>query len=161
MKFMSLALATALAAIVGCAQPAAAQTQDQTGAAASERPASYGNGNATVGSGHSEDRGYDDRRPMVMPARPMAPQRRMMLRGMGAQFHFARGNARIDVTCSVQEDTEACVRAAGLLIDKIAELHGREGRSDMTGSANRDGRRAGADPESEDHDGEGALGERM
>jgi hypothetical protein len=96
-----------------------------------------------------------------MRMRPMLPQRRM-LRGTAAHFHFARGNARMDITCSVQEDTEACVRAAGELIDKIAELHRGAGGGDnnnMSGSAGRGDQ--GADAQNEDQDDGGALGERM
>jgi hypothetical protein len=158
MKIASLALATALAAFVGCAQPAAAQTQDQTGAAAADQATPDNSGSATTGSGRSEERGYDDGRPMVMPTRPMLPRRQFMLRGGGAQFHFARGKARIDVTCSAQEDTQACVRAAGELIDKIAELEGAH-RDNTTGSAGRDSDHPNAAaPTDDDQD---AAGERM
>jgi hypothetical protein len=60
---------------------------------------------------------------------------RMMLRAMGgARFHFSRGNGNIDVRCSVQEDMQACVRAAGELLDKIAAMH-RGVHGDTTGSA--------------------------
>ncbi|MGN6570651.1 MAG: hypothetical protein ACTHLO_04470 [Pseudolabrys sp.] len=177
MKTASLALAAALATIVGCAPPAAAQTQDQTGAATVDRAAPDDNGSAaTNGVGNSEQRddmrGEDrdnpadsanaprqwrDRGPMVMPMRPMLPQRRMMMRGTGAHFHFARGKARIDVTCSPQEDTEACVRAAGELIDKIAELRGGANRDNTTGSADRDNDRSAT----QNDDDQDAPGERM
>src|SRR3569832_1366547 len=151
MKSASLALATALAAIVGCAQPAAAQTQDRTGAAPADQGAPDEDGNSR---GQARERG-----PMTMPTRPMMPLRRMMVMGgAGARFHFARGNARIDVTCSAQEDTQACVRAAGEFIDKIAELHGAD-RDTTTGSdARGDNRPNGAAPGDDD---QGALGERM
>ena len=176
MNIASLALATALAAIVGCAQTAVAQTQDQTGAATAAQATP--DDNATTGSGNSASRDDDDRNaatsgqpgeetsaqpwrdcgPMVMRMRPTMP-RRQMLRGTGAHFHFARGKARIDVTCSVQEDTEACVRAAGKLIDKIAELRSGRDRSNMSGSAERDDEHSGA--QSEDRDDSGESGERM
>ena len=95
---------------------------------------------------------------MVMRMRPMMPQRRMMMHGAAEHFHFARGKARMDVTCSAQEDTEACVRAAGMLIDKLAEL--RDGRRDSTtGSGRGSGDRPNAAaPEDDD---QGAPGERM
>jgi hypothetical protein len=178
MKPTSLALAAALATIVGWAQPAAAQTQDRTGVAPADQAAPGDDGNATNGSGRADEddnwrggqngsAGNDgnsrgqarERGPMTMPMRPMMPQRRMMVMGgAGARFHFARGNARIDVTCSAQEDTQACVRAAGELIDKIAELHGA-GRDTTTGSDERgDNRPNGTTPGDDD---QGALGERM
>jgi hypothetical protein len=54
-----------------------------------------------------------------------------------AQFHFARGKTRIDVRCSVQEDTQACVRGATELFDAIAQLrNGR--RDDRSGAATGD-----------------------
>lgn len=164
MKIVSLALASGLAIAAAGVQPAAAQTQDQTGVATVERSAPDDAGSATTGSGHAEDRsddrGYDEGHRMVMPMRAAQPHRRMMMRGAAAHFHFARGNARMDVTCSVQEDTEACVRAAGELIDKIAELHrGGGDRDSMNGSAGQGDERSGA--QSEDQDESGAPGERM
>ena len=177
MKTASLALAAALAITVVCTQPAAAQTQDQTGAATADKAAPDDTGNATTGSGRSDESGdwrrddrensadggnsrrqWTDRAPMAMPMRPMWPRRRMMMQGQAAHFHFARGNARIDVTCSAQEDTEACVRGAGELIDKIAELHGAS-RDNTAGRAGRgDDRSNAATPNDDDQD---AAGERM
>jgi len=181
MKIVSLALASGLAVIAASAQTAIAQTQDQTGAATVDRSQPSDNGSATSGSGHADRRGdwrrdddkdstvgradekesnrrWNDRGPTVMGMRPMMPHRRMMLRGQAAHFHFARGNARIDVTCSVQEDTEACVRAAGTLIDKIAELHrGGRDRDNMNGSAGGGDERSGNDEGAE----QGSPGERM
>ena len=44
-------------------------------------------------------------------------------RGMGrcdgVQFHFARGNERIDIQCPADQNMESCVRAASQLIDKV------------------------------------------
>ena len=176
MNIASFALASAVAAVIGCAQPALAQSQDQTGAANRSSPGSGMNGammnrgsmmndmdrgNATTGAGNDErsgnrrdddennsaaERGGDgnqhrrwsgnDR--MGMGMGPMMMRRRhQMMRAMGgAQFHFARGKARIDVRCSVQEDMQACVRAATELLDKIAALrNGGPRRGDTTGSA--------------------------
>lgn len=63
---------------------------------------------------------------------PMARHRVMMRALGGAQFHFARGKSRIDVRCSVQEDTRACVQAAKELLGAIAQMrHG-----DRSGAAN-------------------------
>ncbi|HXD44180.1 MAG TPA: hypothetical protein VN655_03515 [Pseudolabrys sp.] len=155
MNIASLALATALAAILGCAQPAFAQTQDQTGAT---NPDSMNNGAGDDGNGNS--RSWAERRSMTIG--PMWRHRRMMIGAAGAggaHFHFARGKARIDVTCSVQEDTEACVRAAGQLIDKIAELRGGGPDRDNTTGAAGSGERAG--PSSNESDDTGAPGERM
>ena len=193
MKIAPLALASALAAVVGCAQPALAQTQDQTGAAMNRNGAAMTNRDGSTGAGaangdadrdrattgaaqdqqrgnlrddenedsaaanngnnwNNRDRRWSNRAPMMMG--PMwRRHRQMMLGGAGAaQFHFARGKARIDVRCSVQEDTQACVRAAGELLDKIAQLH-RGGRDDTTGSAGRDNDRSGGPaPEDQQED---------
>ena len=100
MKTASLALAAALAITVVCTQPAAAQTQDQTGAATADKAAPDDTGNATTGSGRSDESGdwrrddrensadggnsrrqWTDRAPMAMPMRPMWPRRRMMMQG--------------------------------------------------------------------------------
>jgi hypothetical protein len=40
----------------------------------------------------------------------------------GAHFHFARGNARIDIQCPPQNDMQSCVQAAGQLLDKISSV---------------------------------------
>jgi hypothetical protein len=171
--------ALVLAAAIGCAQPAFAQTQDQTGAmptdqASQDAHATTGAGSAGRGNwrddeqdsaaserdGSGNSRGqWNDRGRMVMRMGPMWRHRQMMMGAMGAHFRFTRGNARIDVRCSVQEDTEACVRAAGQLIDKIAELHESADRDNTTGSAGDGGdRRGGAASEDEQSD---APGERM
>jgi len=89
-------------------------------------------------------------------------QRQMMHAMGGAQFHFARGKTRIDVRCSVQEDTQACVRGATELLDAIAQL--RNGRhDDRSGAATGDGQgetngSAAAPNGEQDQD---APGERM
>jgi hypothetical protein len=98
-------------------------------------------------------------------------RRRMMMQAMGgARFHFTRGNARIDVRCSAQEDMQACVRAAGELLDKVAELHGARG-ANTTGSAagensgatndTTNGSANGATPSTPDHQPSTSPGERM
>jgi hypothetical protein len=118
---------------------------------------------ANNGSNWNRNRRWSNRAPMMMG--PMwRRHRQMMLGGAGgAQFHFARGKARIDVRCSVQEDTQACVRAAGELLDKIAQLH-RSGRDDTTGSAGRDDDRSGGpapEDQQEDRAAPAGPGERM
>ena len=209
MNIASFALASAVAAVIGCAQPALAQSQDQTGAANRSSPGSGMNGammnrgsmmndmdrgNATNGAGNDQrsgnrrddedennsaaERGGDgnqhrrwsgnDR--MGMGMAPMMMWRRQMMRATGgAQFHFARGKARIDVRCSVQEDMQACVRAATELLDKIAALrNGGPRRGDTTGSATGgdDGRSNGGQAGSQsddrgDRNAPGSPGERM
>jgi hypothetical protein len=174
MNIASLALASALAAAIGCAQPAMAQSQDQTGATANQngsRIRGYMNGpmmnhgsmmngtdqNESTTGANARDRAMNERtdddsdngggnwnwhhRRRWSDVGPMRGQmgpmwgRRMMMRAMGgARFHFARGNARIDVRCPPDEDVRACVKAAGELLDKIAELH-NGGRGNTTGSA--------------------------
>jgi len=161
MTIAKLALASTVAAVLGCAQPAFAQSQDQTGASPNQdqtgmshpspdRGSIMNDGSITTGTGRDDDeddnadnrddnwnsqrgRRYGEGGRMgggmmsggMMAGRmgQMARRRQMMLRAMGgAHFHFARGNATIDVRCSVQEDTQACVRAAAELLDKIGEL---------------------------------------
>ena len=75
---------------------------------------------------------------MHMGMGQMWRQRQMMHAMGGAQFHFARGKTRIDVRCSVQEDTQACVRGATELLDAIAQL--RNGRHDDRSVARSDTR---------------------
>jgi len=169
MTIAKLALASAVAAVLGCAHPAFAQSQDQTGASPNQdqtgmshpspgRGQIMNDGSITTGAGRGDDEddnadnrddnwnsqrgrryGQDWRMgggmmgggvgPMAGRLGQMARRRQMMLRAVGgAHFHFARGNATIDVRCSVQEDTQACVRAAGELLDKIGEL--RDGGRD-------------------------------
>lgn len=172
MKPASFALASTLAAAIACAQPTLAQTPDQTGATnqgsgtMNGHAATNGTGRGGMTEGRGDDRqdtmrdndedsaatgggNWNSRRPMTMG--PMWRHRRLMLGGAGgAHFHVARGKARIDVTCSVQEDTEACVRAAGQLLDKIAELHGGRG-SNTTGSAGHNEHPAAALPDDDDN----------
>lgn len=191
MNIASLALASALAALLGCAQPALAQTQDQTGATNPSR-GSVGNdaaaNNDSGRDGMTMGRGSDDRqggmrddndddsaanrsgnwnsrrqwsehRPMMMG--PMWRRRMMLMDGAGgAQFHFRRGKARIDIRCSVQEDTETCVRAAGQLLNQIAKLHDGTGGNDNTTGAAGPEEQPGATPGSGEDD-TGAPGERM
>jgi hypothetical protein len=178
MKPTSLALAATLALAAGGIAPASAQTRDQTGAAtqAHRVPGGDGGASATTGAGTSDERSlrgdeddasapernarrhWSDRGPMAMPMRPPWPHRRMMMMGGGAQFHFARGKARIDVTCSPQEDTQACARAAGDLIDKIAALQRARGDTTMGSGGRGDAGPDAAAPSDDDQD---AAGERM
>jgi hypothetical protein len=184
MNIASLALASALALTLGCAQPALAQTQDQTGATnpsgsglnkgataneTDRNPMTTGRGD----NGDNDDQGaaangsdnwnsrrqWSEHRPMMMG--PMWRRRMMLMDGAGgAQFHFRRGKARIDIRCSVQEDTETCVRAAGQLLDQIAKLHEGTGGNDNTTGAAGPEEQPGATPGSGEDD-TGAPGERM
>ena len=53
----------------------------------------------------------------------MGQERGWGRRGMGhchgVQFHFARGNERIDIQCPADQNVESCVSAASQLIDKV------------------------------------------
>jgi hypothetical protein len=172
MNIASFALTATVVAVLGCAQPASAQSQDQTGATNRTGPGTAMNGammnrgammndedhgNATTGTANDERSGNDhddddntaanrgdDRNPgrrwsgnwhMHMGMGPMGWQRPMMRAPGGAQFHFARGNSRIDVRCSVREDTRACVQAATKLLDAIAQLRNGD-HADRSGAAN-------------------------
>lgn len=152
MKIAALALASTFALAIGCAQPVLAQTQDQTGAGnqpyAQDR-SDTDNGNATTGANTDEqngtwrddngereggrgDRQWNERRMGMGPM--MWRRHQMMMNTMGgARFHFARGNARIDIRCPAQANLQACVHAATELLDKIAEL--QHGGDNTTGSA--------------------------
>ena len=48
------------------------------------------------------------------------PMGRMMQMSKAAQFHFSRGDSRVDIRCAADEPTKACVDAAGALLDKLA-----------------------------------------
>jgi hypothetical protein len=152
MKIAALALASTFALAVGCAQPAFAQTQDQTGAGNqpyAQDQSDMNNNNATTGANTDEQNGnwrdedgaragwrqdhqwHEGR----MGMGPMMWRRhQMMLNAMGgARFHFARGKARMDIRCPAQGNLQACVHAATELLDKLAEL--RHGGDNTTGSA--------------------------
>jgi hypothetical protein len=43
----------------------------------------------------------------------------------GTSFHFRKGDASIDITCSDQEPVQACVTAAGSLLDKIGSMQSK------------------------------------
>jgi hypothetical protein len=211
MNMASLAFASALAAVVGCAQPALAQSQDQTGAttnqngssmngpAASPGPgmnganrsgdettggANPGSDNGAMDNDEDNDRAADrdgDWHRQRDGHRPMGEmgmmwRHRMMMRAAGgARFHFARGNARIDVRCPADEDVRVCVRAAGELLDKIAELHngGRGGNTTGSGSGLENDETGGAGaspngqpseqnpPAQQNQNGSGIPGQRM
>ena len=148
MKTISLALASALTAVIGFAQPVLAQSLDQSG---SSNQRSAGNsddmdrgGAMTSGQSRSDDRGSwrgrrdeDSSGPgrtgsgerhgggMEMRRGLMERHHQMMMGGTsGARFRFTRGDARIDVQCPAQENLRACVSAATELLDKIVSLHG-------------------------------------
>jgi hypothetical protein len=156
MKIAALALASTFALVIGCVQPVFAQTQDRTGAGNqpyAQNRSDRNNGNATAGASTDEqngnwrdddadrkggrgDRQWNERHMGMGPM--MWRRHRMMMNAMGggAQFHFARGKARIDIRCPAQANLQACVHAATELLDKIAEL--RNGGDNTTGSAAQD-----------------------
>ena len=200
MNIASFALMATVVAALGCAQPAAAQSQDQTGATNRSGPGTAMNGammnrgammndedrgNATTGAANDErsgnDRDDDDTNAagarndgrnqgrrwsghwhMGMGHMGMGPmgRRRMMMRALGgAQFHVARGKSRIDVRCSVQEDTRACVQAATELLGAIAQMRHGDRSGAANGGDNGETNGSAVTPNGEqDHD---APGERM
>lgn len=192
MKIATLAIAATFAAAVGCALPALAQSQDLTGAASSQDHPGMNNqmmngaehNESTTTGANPDDRSakeqddddnagggnwnwhhryrWSENGPMRGRMGAMQRQRMMMRAPGGARFHFSRGNARIDVRCSVQEDMQACVRAAGELIDKIAELDAAH-RGNTTGSAagQDDGPTNGAAPNAPGQRAPASPGERM
>lgn len=199
MNIASFALTATVVAALGCAQPASAQSQDQTGATNRAGPGTAMNGAmmnrgammndqdrgaATNGAANDERSGNDrdddtnvtaDRNDGRNQGRrwnghwhmgmghmgmgPMAPHRMMMSALGGAQFHFARGKSRIDVRCSVQEDTRACVQAATKLLDAIAQMRNGDRSGAANGGDNGETNGSAVTPNGErDHD---APGERM
>ena len=206
MTIAKLALASTVAAVLGCAHPAFAQSRDRTGASPNQdqtgmshpspdRGSIMNDGSITTGTGRDDDEddnadnrdqdsNWNSQRgrrygegggmrggmmgggmmgggmmgggmmgggmgPMAGRMGQMARRRQMMLRAMGgAHFHFARGNATIDVRCSVQEDTQACVRAAGELLDKIGQLRdgGRDGGNTNGAGSGKDSPSGGRTP---------------
>lgn len=40
----------------------------------------------------------------------------------GTSFHFRKGDAAVDITCSDNEPVQACVAAAGTLLDKLGGM---------------------------------------
>jgi hypothetical protein len=72
---------------------------------------------------------------------PMWHQRMMgMMARQGARFSLSNGAARMNVQCPPNEPTQACVQAAGQLLDKISSLRSNAGASSTssgsTGSSN-------------------------
>jgi len=156
MKIAALALAPTIALVVGCAQPVFAQTQDQTGVGNQNYMrdrSDMGRSGATTGANSDEQngnwndagrdrdrhdwrrdhRGNGSRMGMGMGPTMMWRWHEMMNALGGAQFHFARGKARMDIRCPAQGNLQACVHAATELLDKIAQL--RHGGENTTGPA--------------------------
>ena len=50
---------------------------------------------------------------------PMMMMARMMANTTGAIFHIRRGDTSIFIKCAENESTQACVTAAGTLLDKF------------------------------------------
>ena len=137
MKIVPLALATALAAVVGSAQPTLAQPYEQSGGGAGNQ--SQSDMNAPDQQNHSWDRDQDwhsrsNRRHHSREEGSMGPGGmhpgwmgaqawgRGGERNGGAHFRFTRGNARIDIMCPANENVEQCVKATGELIDKVMSM---------------------------------------
>ena len=65
-----------------------------------------------------------------------------------AHFRFRRGQAAIDVQCPRAESLQACVNAAGQLLDKIANVRERNAQGTTSGSGlgSEDGDPSGSQP---------------
>jgi len=50
---------------------------------------------------------------------PMGMRGRMMMRSQSAGFIYRRGDTMFGVRCAANEPTQACVNAAGTLLDKL------------------------------------------
>ena len=131
MNIASLALATALAAMVGSAQPTLAQPYDESGGR-------YENQSQHAPRMHQQQQDQSSDHDRDWQSRPgwrhrsgaeggsMGQALRWGRRGIGRrdgfQFHFARGNERIDIQCPADQNVESCVSAASQLIDKVVSL---------------------------------------
>jgi hypothetical protein len=125
MKPSQLIIAVALIGIIGLCQPVNAQPAEQSASHANNQSdpnvhmpnEDCGHGwmhGAMTGPSHGmmgSDRGWIGRRGWGGEKN-----------GGGAHFHFARGNASIDIRCPADQAIERCTRAAGDLIDKIMSL---------------------------------------
>ena len=65
--------------------------------------------------------------------RMMRMHERMANANEAAHFRFRRGQAAIDVKCPEGESLQACVNAAGQLLDKIANLRDRNAQGTTQG----------------------------
>jgi hypothetical protein len=132
MKIASLALATALAAMVGSAQPTLAQPYDKSGGSDEKQSQDAPRMHQRMHQQQQDQSSDHDRDWQSRPGRhhrsraeggPMGQMHGWGRRGMGrcggVQFHFARGNERIDIQCPADQNMESCVRAASQLIDKV------------------------------------------
>lgn len=140
MKIASLALATALIAIVGSVQPTFAQSYNSSGENAGNSSDSGSEMDAPSQPNDQWNRDRDwhhggwgrDGGGMGPPSmhhgwmehhhRMMGMMRMMGGREGGARFHFKRGDASIDIRCPANEDLQACVNAASKLIDKVTSM---------------------------------------
>lgn len=141
MRIVPLTVATALAAIIGSVPASFAQPYDQNNRG-DDNQSQYQSDMTGPGyqaqnedgwhRGRAEDRDQDRDRDWGQRSHHrwgpgmgfMGPMSRSARGPMtqGARFHFARGNARIDIQCPPQNDMQSCVQAAGQLLDKLSSM---------------------------------------
>ena len=150
MKIVSLALATALAAMVGSAQPTLAQPYNKSGGS-DENQSQPGPRMDQQQQDQSSDRDRDwkshpgSRHRSGTEGGSMSQGlgwgRRGMGRCDGVQFHFARGNERIDIQCPADQNVQTCVSVASQLIDKVMSSANKsdERLGGANGSGSEDG----------------------
>lgn len=146
MKIASLALAAAVAAVIGSAPAMAQSSNNDTGS--NTRSGSQLSAPTHPQNEWARDRdwyarpgwaqgapGYGRMGPWMMGGGPgwmmghhrgwmgqRAGWRRFHHRPRGAHFSFRRGNAHIDIQCPANQSVKACVDAASTLIDKVARM---------------------------------------
>jgi len=117
MRNLLLAGTMALAASIGLARAQNAPETPPQAAQPSEQATQPSEGGAMMGAttgGRMMRRGSG--RGSREPRRMMA---RMMAQTTGAMFRVRRGDTSIFIKCAENESTQACVAAAGTLLDKF------------------------------------------
>jgi hypothetical protein len=130
MKVALIALAATAATLVGFAQPSFAQNVDRDQSNSTDSwQGGPRNSDRDAWHGQTPDERQDWRR---MHGRSMGEDgggrwwrmhERMVNANEAAHFRFRQGSAVVDVRCSQADSLQACVNAAGQLIDKVAKLH--------------------------------------
>jgi hypothetical protein len=149
MKFAAIALASALAA-AGVALPSFAQqnqsdqsNQNQYGQAAQNQFQNGRDGGWRQRQGWREDEdfggggGWRRMHGMQGMMDRMERHHRFASESEGAHFRLRRGQAVIDVKCPENESMQACVSAAGQLLDKVAGMRNGNTTTGMTNGAGR------------------------
>jgi hypothetical protein len=140
MKIAAIALASAFAAAAAFAQPAFAQQNFDQGLSNQFNQQQGGQGmqNQTPnwrggGNFRNETQGQNENWGGGM--RQGGPHMRFgRFVERGAFFAFRRGDARMLIRCPATQPLQACVNAAGQLLDKVANLRGGSGGTTGSGS---------------------------